>query len=105
MKDKMIKVGKILDIPEGEGRVFLLNQMEIAIFRLDSTIFAVDNRCPHLAGPLADGIVTGDEVICPLHGHRFNLKTGESVAGDGKIKTYPVLVEGEEVFMEDDLIT
>ena len=101
MKDKMKKIGKISDIPEGEGRVFRLNQNDIAIFRLESGIVAIDNRCPHLGGPLADGIVAGDLVVCPLHGHRFNLKTGLSVGDDDKIKTYPVFVEGEELFIED----
>lgn len=101
MKDNVIRVGKIPDIPEGEGRVFRISCNEIAIFRLESGMAAIDNRCPHLAGPLADGIVAGDEVICPLHGHRFNLKTGESVGDDRRIKTYPVFVEGEDLFMED----
>lgn len=101
MKDKMIKVGKISDVPEGEGRVFRLGRSEIAIFRLDSAIFVVDNKCPHKSGPLADGIVAGDEVICPLHGHRFNLKTGLSVGDDERINTYPVFVEGEDLFIED----
>ncbi len=100
MKDKMIKAGKISDIPEGEGRVFHTGQNEIAIFRLESGMVAIDNRCPHHAGPLADGIVAGDLVVCPLHGHRFNLKTGESAGDDGRIKTYHVSVEGEEIFLE-----
>lgn len=103
MRDKMIKIGKTSDIPEGEGRVFRSGRSEIAIFHLDSAIFAVDNRCPHQSGPLADGIVAGDEVICPLHGHRFNLMTGLSVGDDDKIKTYPVFVEGEDLFIDDHI--
>lgn len=97
----MIKAGKISDIPEGEGRVFHINSKEIAVFRLESGMVAIDNRCPHQNGPLSDGIVSGDKVICPLHGHRFNLKTGESLGDDEGIKTYPVIVEGEEIFIED----
>lgn len=96
----MIKIGKISDIPEGEGRVFRINSKEIAIFRLESGVAAIDNRCPHQNGPLADGIIVGDEVICPLHGHRFNLKTGESVGDEGRVKRYQVLVEGEDLFVD-----
>lgn len=99
----MIKIGKISDIPEGEGRVFRLNSAEVAIFRLESGVAAIDNRCPHQSGPLADGIVAGDEVICPLHGHRFNLMTGLSVGDDDKIKTYPVLVKGQDLFIDDHI--
>lgn len=123
----MIKIGKISDIPEGEGRVFRLKDNEIAIFRLASeiqgssgqgsqgsrnpsnprilepspNICAVDNRCPHQNGPLADGIISGDHVICPLHGHRFNLRTGESAGDDERIKTYQIFIEGEEIFIEN----
>ena len=97
----MIKIGKISDIPEGEGRVLRLRDAEIAVFRLESGVAAIDNRCPHHAGPLADGIVAGDLVVCPLHGHKFNLKTGESLGDDERIKTYPVLVDGDEIFIKD----
>ena len=97
----MIKIGKISDIPEGEGRIFRLNSTEVAIFRLESGVAAIDNRCPHQQGPLADGIIAGDEVVCPLHGHRFNLRTGESAGDDERIKTYQVFVEGEEIFIEN----
>ena len=118
----MVRVGKRSDIPEGEGRVFRISQNEIAVFRLasesrgdppgrpytnhgilepSSIIVAIDNRCPHQAGPLADGIITGDLVVCPLHGHKFNLITGESLDGIGRVKTYKVLVDGEDLFIED----
>ena len=49
---------------------------EIAIFNLGDRFVAVDNRCPHQGGPLCDGIVAGDSVVCPLHAWKVNLDTG-----------------------------
>ena len=49
---------------------------EIAIFNLGDRFLAVDNRCPHKGGPLADGIVSGTTVVCPLHAWKMSLETG-----------------------------
>jgi phenylpropionate dioxygenase-like ring-hydroxylating dioxygenase large terminal subunit len=55
------------DIPLREGRAVKVGDREIAIFNLGDRFLAVDNRCPHKGGPLADGIVSGAAVVCPLH--------------------------------------
>ena len=78
------------DIPPGQGRVFLVNGREIAVFRQrDGRLFATQNRCPHKNGPLAEGFVGDGKVICPLHAWKFDLQSGE---GPEKscLKTYPV---------------
>lgn len=63
-------------IPLREGRVVHVNRQEIAIFNLGDRFLATANRCPHRGGPLCDGIVTGDAVVCPLHAWKVNLETG-----------------------------
>jgi len=50
-------------------------------------------RSVHKRGPLADGLVGGETVICPLHGWKFDLKTGQALFGDCGLKTYPVSVD------------
>jgi nitrite reductase (NADH) small subunit len=94
-------VCKIEDIPQLGGRTARAGQMEIAVFRLsDGRIRAVDNRCPHKQGPLAEGIVSGDTVICPLHARKISLESGEVLKPDsGCVKTYPVKVEDGQVFL------
>jgi nitrite reductase (NADH) small subunit len=92
---------QVKEIPQLGGRTARAGQMEIALFRLsDDRIRAVDNRCPHKQGPLAEGIVSGDTIICPLHARKINLETGEVLKPDsGCVKTYPVKVEDGQVFL------
>ena len=72
-----INLGSISRIPVGQGRCYVVGAEEIAVFRQrDGRIFATENRCPHRHGPLAEGVLGGGRIICPLHGHQFNLETG-----------------------------
>lgn len=65
------------DIPLGMGRAFEIAGRQIAVFRTRSgSVHAVDNRCPHRSAPLADGILAGGVVVCPLHAFRFELQSG-----------------------------
>lgn len=49
---------------------------ELAVFRAGNAYHALDNSCPHQGGALAEGIQLGNEVVCPWHGWRFDLRTG-----------------------------
>ena len=72
-----IRITRAENIPLREGRAISLGGREVAIFNLGGRFLAVDNRCPHRGGPLADGIVSGDAVVCPLHAWKICLSTGE----------------------------
>jgi nitrite reductase (NADH) small subunit len=81
-------------IPPGEGRNFEIDGERIAVFRARSgAIFAVQAACPHRGGPLADGLLGGSTLICPLHAWKFDLSTGTALFGDCGLKTYPVRVD------------
>ena len=70
-------VGRLTRIPEGQGRCYVVGSEEIAIFRQrDGRVFATENRCPHRQGPLAEGVLGGGRIVCPMHGHQFDLETG-----------------------------
>ena len=72
-----INLGRVSRIPEGQGRCYVVGSEEIAVFRQrGGRLFAAENRCPHRQGPLAEGVLGGDRIVCPLHGHQFNLETG-----------------------------
>jgi ferredoxin-nitrite reductase len=80
------------DIAEGAGKTLTVNGAEIAVFRVGGTVCAIANQCPHAGASLAEGLVEGDEVLCPLHGHRFNLKTGAcSTDPSLRVKTHGVV--------------
>ena len=59
-----IRVTAVENLPLREGRAVTLGDREIALFNLGDRVLATDNRCPHKGGPLCDGIVTGDAVVC-----------------------------------------
>ena len=62
---------------------------KIALFRLrDGRLFALDAVCPHRGGPLAEGVVGRETVICPLHGYKFSLMDGRGLDSDLDVRTY-----------------
>jgi nitrite reductase (NADH) small subunit len=96
----MIRACSIDDVPMGEGRALTLHARRIAVFRTPTGWYAVDNACPHAGGPLADGVVADQTVICPLHDRRFDLATGEVSGGGEGIACYAIEVRGQEVFVD-----
>jgi nitrite reductase (NADH) small subunit len=92
-----VRITDIGSIPPREGRAVEVGGMSIAVFNLDGRFVAVENRCPHRDGPLADGIVGGDKVTCPLHNWRICLETGRVAAPSDQphacVRTFDVRVE------------
>jgi nitrite reductase (NADH) small subunit len=99
---KSILIGNVDQIPLGEGRNFLIEQERIAVFRTHAgEVYATQATCPHRNGPLADGLLGGSTVVCPLHDRSFDLKTGEGLGPDCLgIKIYPVeLTENSQILI------
>ena len=65
-----VRVTTVENIPLREGRAVRVGDDEIAIFNLGDRFVACENSCPHRGGPLADGIVSGSSVVCPLHAYK-----------------------------------
>lgn len=87
-------------IPCGEGRRVTCQGSEIALFHDLEKWFATDNACPHRQGSLADGIIAGKAVFCPLHNWKISLETGRaSSGGEGCVKTYPVKVTEGRIYI------
>jgi len=88
-----LEIGPLTAIPPGEGRAVDALGQKIAIFHARSgSVYAVQAECPHRKGPLAEGLIGGTTLICPLHSWKFDLATGEALFGECGIKTYPVRV-------------
>jgi len=101
----MVNLGPINQIPIGQGQCFIVNGLAIAVFRPRSGgLFAMENRCPHRGGPLAEGIVGMDKVICPLHGHKFGLTSGQGTEKHECVRTFKVREEAGEMILECPLI-
>lgn len=78
-----IEICRLEEIPRLGARIVPAAKGDIAVFRCsDDSVFAMLNRCPHKQGPLAEGIVHGHRVTCPLHNWVIDLENGEAVAPD-----------------------
>jgi len=93
-KPAAIRLG---DIPDNKAKLVRIEGEEIAVFRIGDELSGIQNICPHEGGQLCRGTIAGNEVVCPLHGYRFNLKTG-ACRNDPKLKAkiFPLLKYGEE---------
>ncbi|MPY91121.1 MAG: Rieske 2Fe-2S domain-containing protein [Luteitalea sp.] len=91
-KTNVHNLGPATRIPIGEGRTFYAGGQEIAVFRdRKRRVYATQGWCPHRFGPLADGLVGNGEVVCPLHGYRFDLRSGVPKGHACEtIRTFPV---------------
>ena len=91
-----IWITPLADLPPREGRAVSVAGREIALFNLGDKVVAMENRCPHKGGPLADGIVSGDTVVCPLHGWRVKLQCGSvdrPADVTACVETYPTRID------------
>jgi len=95
-----INLGSAAAIPVGQGRCYIVNGQEIAVFRQrDGRLFATENLCPHRRGPLSEGIVGDGRVICPMHAHQFNLQTGAGNEAHECVNVYDVEVENGKLML------
>jgi nitrite reductase (NADH) small subunit len=100
---RWVRVTRCENVPLREGRAVTLAGREIAIFNLGDRFMATDNQCPHKGGPLCDGIVAGDSVVCPLHAWKVRLDSGtveRPGSNDACIATYPARVDAGIVWLE-----
>ncbi|MBP0481206.1 nitrite reductase small subunit NirD [Sagittula salina] len=95
-------VGRIEDIPRQGARCVKTGEMTVAVFRTsDDRVFAMEDRCPHKAGPLSQGIVHAGCVTCPLHNWVISLENGRAQGADeGATRTFPVKVEDGSVYLK-----
>ncbi len=102
-----IDLGPLDAIPLRGARKVKTDMGCVAIFRTGAdTVHALDNRCPHAGGPLAEGIVHGQSVTCPLHNWVFDLNTGQAQgADDGAVATYPCRVADGRILLDASRLT
>ena len=92
-------VAKTSDIKTGRGKAFTVNGKRIAVFNVgDGRFCALSNTCAHANGPLGRGRISNGRAVCPVHGYAYDIQTGEChTDGRLRVKTYEVLVEGDEI--------
>lgn len=100
-KKEKISLGPVEKFPLGQGRSFNVEGEDIAVFCSRSgKLNAIGNKCPHREAPLCEGIIDQTYVICPYHGHKFDLQSGTGSETEEEVKVYPVTEEDGEILLE-----
>lgn len=98
-----VDAAALRDLPPGEKLAVRVGGREVALFNVEGRVFAVEDYCPHFGAALSEvGHVKGCEVVCVLHGARFDLETGRVLADPAErdIERYDTRVERGRVFVE-----
>ena len=92
------------ELPPGAMRLVEWDDLEIGVFNCGGDLFAIEDRCSHDDGPLAEGEFDEENctVECPRHGSRFDLKTGKpmTLPAYEPVDTFPVIIEDQTIKLE-----
>lgn len=102
--EKTITVCQVADLEPGQVKVVEHEGEPIAVFNCEGELYAIEDRCSHDDGPLADGTLDQADCIveCPRHGSLFDLKTGKpkTLPAFQPVRTFPVSISNDEVILE-----
>ncbi len=88
-------------LKDREGKRFIIDDIEIAIIKVDGEVFALSNVCPHQHNTLIyDGFVEDEYIVCPAHGWMFNLRTGKTPSGTSGLDSYDVKLIDDHVYVK-----
>jgi len=96
-----VRVCKTSDIPDPGKATFEVEDRFVVVFHVDGEFYALDDCCTHDGGPLGEGDLDGFQIICPRHGARFDIRTGQALCMPAVRGTLPheVKIEGEDVWV------
>ncbi len=99
-----VAVGAVDGFAPGTHRVVDVDGTAVVVFNLGGEFFALEDVCTHDGGQLTGGCVEGEEIVCPRHGARFAIRTGAALTAPAfePTLTFPVKLEGGQVFTRDD---
>jgi 3-phenylpropionate/trans-cinnamate dioxygenase ferredoxin subunit len=99
-----IKIATVQEVPEGTMKAFEYRHHRLVLCHTGDGIFAVADECTHDSAPISEGELRGDEIVCPRHGARFNVKNGSVKAPPAlvPVDTYEVKVEGDDIYVRLD---
>jgi 3-phenylpropionate/trans-cinnamate dioxygenase ferredoxin subunit len=99
-------VGAVEELPPGQVKIARSGELAIGVYNVDGEFYAIEDRCTHDDGPLAEGEFECDDrrcvAICPRHGARFDIRTGEALTLPAylPVATFPVRVDDGLVVVE-----
>ena len=98
---EFIKVASTSDLASGEKMLVEYQGAPVGLFNIDSEFYAIHDICTHDGGPLVEGELHGNIIVCPRHGARFDVKTGavRTLPAYAPVPTYQVKVEGGNILI------
>ena len=96
------EVAKTDDLEPGSAMLLEIDGKEIALFNLNGEFYAIANECSHVGGPLCEGDIEDNKVVCPWHGAEFDITSGEALCdpAEGPVESFKVIVEGDSIKIE-----
>ncbi|MBV8117313.1 MAG: non-heme iron oxygenase ferredoxin subunit [Candidatus Eremiobacteraeota bacterium] len=96
------KVAKVSEIAPGTTRRVVIDRNDILLCNVGGNFYAIEDVCTHDGGPLDQGELEGERVVCPRHGATFDVRTGDALTLPAVVPlmTFPVSVEGDDVFVD-----
>ena len=104
MPEGFVRVTSIDDVPLGSFKPFEVGYDQILIVHTDDGFFAIANECTHDSGTISNGRLFRNQVICPRHGARFDVRTGEVLSPPAivPLDTYEVRIDGSDLYVMID---
>jgi nitrite reductase (NADH) small subunit len=97
----LIPAGRASDLPPGSVREVEVGDELFAVCNVRGAIYAFSGVCPHAGGPLGQGQIEGQHVVCPYHMWEFDVATGEYDRNPAcRVATFPVKVEDDRIFLQ-----
>ena len=99
-----VTVSKVGELAPGSHRAVDVDGVNVVVFNLRGEYYAIEDVCTHDGGQLTGGVVEGDQVVCPRHGARFSIRTGEALTAPAyePVATFPVRVEDGVIQVQDN---
>ena len=97
-----VKLTTKSDLPsENEAKEFTVGDRVICVANVNGTISAMDNVCLHRGGPLGQGVIDGNKLVCPWHGWEWDPQTGQAVHNPAaRLAVYPLKMENNDVMIK-----
>ncbi|MCR4347732.1 MAG: non-heme iron oxygenase ferredoxin subunit [Sulfuricaulis sp.] len=101
MPQDFVKIAQRGELMPGKMKRVDLDGRRILLANVDGSYYATDDTCTHEESSLSKGFLKGDTVKCPLHGSRFNLRTGQVLddPAEENLRTYPVRLDGDDILI------
>ena len=98
------KIATVDDIPEGTLKGFEVDHQKLVVAHTAAGFYAVEDECSHDFAPISDGHLAGNDIVCPRHGARFDLETGDVTAPPAvaPIETLELKIDGDDILVRID---